>query len=231
MVWSAADGSGAIKPLRHPNWVTHAAFSPDFQRIITACADGIARVWESESGKRIWPDLHHSDVLDRVEYSPDGRLILTASMDGIVRLWRADTLEPLSLNSILTHAERVTSAAFDPSGNKIVTACADGSVRVWDFAGTVATPAPEQRWYSALANRFLTVSNNFGHSFDALTGSPASPMINLGASVEHLIQNRDGQFAAKPVATGAENSPATRHRPHAPSCCTCALAMLAKPRF
>src|SRR5205807_4985390 len=128
-------------------------FSQDSRTIMTACEDGIARSWEVESGKRVRPDLHHNDVLCCVDYSPDGGLILTASLDGVVRLWRSDTLEPLSLNPILTHAERVTSAAFDSDGHRIVTACADGSVKVWDFAGAITSPWAISRIYSARTNR------------------------------------------------------------------------------
>jgi WD40 repeat protein len=105
-------------------------------------------------------------------------------------------LEPLSLNPILTHPERVTSAAFDPIGHKIVTASADGTVRIWDIAGAVNAPFPLTRAYNRRASRFLTVSNNTVQLFDALTELPAGGAIRLQSDVEYTMQSRDGQFVA-----------------------------------
>src|SRR5205807_1488281 len=119
-----------------------------------------------------------------VEYSPDGRFILTASLDGIVRLWRSDTLEPISVNPIITHREPVTCAAFDPTGHRIVTGCVDGSVRVWDFAGGLSSPPTVSRSYSTRGNRFVTLTNQTAQVFDALTEAGVSPILKSQAAVE-----------------------------------------------
>ena len=44
-------------PLRHTNWVTHAAFNMDGSRVVTAGADTTACVWDATTGQRITPFL------------------------------------------------------------------------------------------------------------------------------------------------------------------------------
>jgi WD40 repeat protein/basic membrane lipoprotein Med (substrate-binding protein (PBP1-ABC) superfamily) len=73
----------------HKGSLWDLAFSPDGTRLVTAGADGAARVWDVESSKEVFSlHGHHLDVMGAA-YSPDGNLIGTASLDGFLRLWDA----------------------------------------------------------------------------------------------------------------------------------------------
>ncbi|MGK3967413.1 protein kinase [Sorangium sp. So ce118] len=120
--------------LSHPDWVLHAGYSPDGMRIVTACADGTARVWNADGTGEPVVLRGHQDYVTSAAFSPDGMRIVTASHDRTARVWNADgTGEPVVLRG---HEDRVVSAAFSPDGKRIVTASWDKTARVWNADGT-----------------------------------------------------------------------------------------------
>ena len=114
--------------------VSSAAWSPDGQRIVTACSDNTAWVWKADgTGEPLILRGHEAWVFSAA-FSPDGQRIVTASEDKTARVWKADgTGEPLVLRG---HEAWVLSAAFSPDGQRIVTASEDKTVRVWKADGT-----------------------------------------------------------------------------------------------
>jgi WD40 repeat protein len=141
-VWDVLKGEPVTPPLKHGGkqlgrggWVGaihHTAFSRDGRRVVTAAADGTARVWDAETGEPVTPPLPHADQVNHAAFSPDGHRVITASDDGTARVWDAATGRPISAS--LRHGARVTLASFGPDGRQVVTACADETVRVWDAA-------------------------------------------------------------------------------------------------
>ncbi|XYH98714.1 protein kinase domain-containing protein [Sorangium sp. So ce1128] len=121
--------------LSHPDLVMRAGYSPDGLRIVTACADGAARVWSADgTGEPVVLLRGHQDYVSSAAFSPDGKRIVTASHDRTARVWNADgTGEPVVLGG---HEDRVASAAFSPDGKRIVTASWDKTARVWNADGT-----------------------------------------------------------------------------------------------
>jgi len=86
-VWEAASGRPVSPPLRHRGNVFRAAFSPDDRWVVTASADGTARIWEAATGQPVSPPLPHKGVVWSARFSPDGKRVVTASGDGKARLW------------------------------------------------------------------------------------------------------------------------------------------------
>ncbi|WP_437798870.1 nSTAND1 domain-containing NTPase [Sorangium sp. So ce693] len=120
--------------LSHPDWVMHARYSPGGERIVTACADGAARVWNADGTGEPIVLRGHGDRVASATFSPDGKRVVTASHDRTARVWNADgTGEPIVLRG---HGDRVASATFSPDGKRIVTASHDRTVRVWNADGT-----------------------------------------------------------------------------------------------
>lgn len=113
----------------HSDLVLQASFSPDGARILTASADGSARIWDATAA--IVTELKgHSRSVRSATFSRDGKWIVTASLDGTARVWDAATGETRA--ELRGHTRDVTSAAFSPDGTMIVTASDDGTARVWD---------------------------------------------------------------------------------------------------
>ncbi|WP_437928037.1 protein kinase [Sorangium sp. So ce291] len=120
--------------LSHPDWVMYAAYSPDGKRLVTACADGAARVWNADGTGTPVILRGHEDRVASAAFSPDGKLIVTASYDRTARVWNADgTGAPVVLRG---HQSQVTSATFSPDGKRIATASWDRTARVWNADGS-----------------------------------------------------------------------------------------------
>ena len=114
----------------HSSWVTAVAWSPDGHHILTASADGTARIWDATTGDNTLT-LTHTNTVTAVAWSPDGHHILTASADGTARIWDATTGNN-TLTLTLTHTNTVTTVAWSPDGHHILTASRDRTTRIWD---------------------------------------------------------------------------------------------------
>src|SRR2546426_914906 len=118
--------------LKDEREVSRAAFSPEGDRVVTASADGTARVWGAVSGRTI-TTLKHDNVVRYAAFSRDGELVVTASQDNTARVWNAVTGEPVSPTP-LRHRNWVTCANFSHDGRWVVTNSTDDMEQVWDVA-------------------------------------------------------------------------------------------------
>src|SRR5204862_302112 len=111
--------------------LTSAAFSPSGAQIVTAGADGTARVWDAETGRELRALLGHTGGVTSGAFSPGGVQIVTASGDGTARVWDAKTAkELLKLDG---YTDVVTDAALSHDGHLILTTSGDGVARL-DYA-------------------------------------------------------------------------------------------------
>jgi WD40 repeat protein len=103
--------------------VLSAAFSLDGGRIVTASADGTARIWEATTGRRITMLRGHDDTVWSAAFSSNIARIVTASADRTVRIWNAMT------------GREITRVALDAA----VTALAvhDGNIALGDALGRI----------------------------------------------------------------------------------------------
>lgn len=72
----------------HDDWVRDINASPNGELLVTASADGTARIWSSRSRVPIAVLRGHTAQVNRAMFSPDGKRVVTASDDGNVRVWQ-----------------------------------------------------------------------------------------------------------------------------------------------
>src|SRR5205085_11825237 len=83
----ARTGERLGNPLKHGALVSHAAFSPSGEVLLTSGVDHLARLWRTRTGEAVGEGLRHLDVVTLGAFSPDSRLVATASLDGMIHLW------------------------------------------------------------------------------------------------------------------------------------------------
>jgi WD40 repeat protein len=172
-----------VTVMRHPQGVKALDLSPDGRRMVTACADGKARIWDLATGQIEGVPLAHRAPVSFAAVSPDGRLVATASEDGTARLWNLRTGAPQG--PPLRHEREVAVVRFSPDGRVAATASADGSAGLWETAtgrhlftlrhgGTVWALA-----FSADGELLATASEDGeARTWDVRTGRPVAKFLH-----------------------------------------------------
>ncbi len=129
----------AASVLGHGDILYSAVFSADGTKVLTASADGTARVWNADgAGEPVILSGHESWV-GSAAFSADGTRIVTASGDGTARVWNVEGPErrPSGKPVVLRgHESHVYSAAFNADATQVVTVSLDATARVWNVDGT-----------------------------------------------------------------------------------------------
>ena len=117
-----------VREVRHDQPVIAAELSPDGQRLLTASADGTARLWRVRDGASLGV-MPHRGAVSWAGFSPDGSRVLTASKDGTARLWDGGNAVPIG--RAMLHGSPVLAASWSPAGDRILTR-SYREVRLWD---------------------------------------------------------------------------------------------------
>ena len=128
-VWEVATGRLRFA-LQATAEVQTAEVCPLGRRIVTAHADGRARVWDATTGAMIQTLSGHRGRLRSAVFSPDGARILTVGYsDGRAAVWDVATGEVLLQLSAL-------DAYFSPAtgGDQVVSLSIRKAAEVWDLA-------------------------------------------------------------------------------------------------
>ncbi|MEU6726489.1 WD40 repeat domain-containing protein [Nonomuraea wenchangensis] len=121
--------------------VIEAAFNADGSRLVTAGADGTARIWSvDESGLAAEGEPltgHTGPVLSSV-FGRSGQVVVTSGGDGTTRVWDVTTHRQIgaSLTGLPGEAQTV---AIDPGGTTVVTGDTKGNIHRWEV-GRPADP-------------------------------------------------------------------------------------------
>lgn len=123
VVWSVDDAAPFGAAIEHPNGpqreLRMARFSPDGTLIVTAGADGTARVWEMNSRKEVAVLKKHDAVVTSARFSFDGKMLVTTAADGEILVWDTTKWELTGAPMVLPG--EVRSAVIGPN-NQFVAA-------------------------------------------------------------------------------------------------------------
>jgi WD40 repeat protein/tRNA A-37 threonylcarbamoyl transferase component Bud32 len=146
--WTLPDiAAGPV--LRHRGIVWSGTYSPDGNRVVTACGDGAARIWNPLTGESLLKPMRHEKDVFSARFSPNGKWILTTSDDGTARVWDASTAEPVS--PFLRHAANIWMGAFSPDSRWVATGSSDQTVRIWDSLSGL--PLSDPLWHQTALGR------------------------------------------------------------------------------
>lgn len=120
-----------FQPFAHPAEVLGAAFSPDGNSIVTACADRNARIWNLEQPGDPLVLKGHTDKVWSVAFSADGKWVATGSEDTTAIVWNAATGKQV-IQPLQGHSAGITAVAFYANGERLITGSRDETARVWD---------------------------------------------------------------------------------------------------
>ncbi|MFZ9689276.1 MAG: c-type cytochrome domain-containing protein [Phycisphaerales bacterium] len=133
-VHRAGDGGLVHRIVKHTDWVTAVAYSPDGVLLATADRGGGLHVWEGESGAPYMSLGGHPAAIRGLDWSPDGNVVVTCGEDGRVRMWELSSGGMAKEWS--AHAPGALHVGIGRDGS-IVTAGRDRLVKVWTASGSM----------------------------------------------------------------------------------------------
>lgn len=194
---AAAHSAPLGPPLRHGDALTAVRFAFDGARLLTASADGTARLWNAATGEPLAPPLAHGAAVRSAALSPDATRLATAGDDGAVRLW--DAASARAVGPPLRHAASVAAVAFSPDGKRLITASHDATARLWDGStGATLFTFTHRGWVTCAAfspdgKRLVTASRDFtARVWDARTGALVGQPLRHDGPVRCAAFSADG---------------------------------------
>jgi WD40 repeat protein len=185
----------------HTGPVVRAVFSADRSKVLTASADGTARIWEAATGKTLQELKGHTGPVSTAVFSEDGSKVLTTSGDLTARIWEAATGK--TLQELKGHTGPVYSAVFNADGSKVLTASLNSPMRIWEaatgkmlqeFKGRTLSPE-----FIVDGSRLLTAKMEAVQILEAATGKTLHEFKGHTDPVASAVLSADG---SKLLTTG-----------------------------
>jgi WD40 repeat protein len=182
-------------------------WSPDGRRLLTASADGTAKIWEPSSGKELL-SLDHDDRVIIALWSDDGTQVLTVeSGSWNIILWDSYSGEKIVVME--GHTKLVTCADWSQDGSRVLSGSVDMTARVWDaktgeLLRSLEHPGAVQktRW-SPSGETFVTMGEDAPVIWDASTGEQ---IITLKGHTEYIWDGRWSPKGDRLLTTAEDNS-------------------------
>ncbi len=205
-LWRPETGEQVGKTMQHEDYVWHATFSYDGQRIASASNDRTARLWDVTTGEPTTEPLRHATYVTRVFWTRDNQQVLTAETGGQVRIWNANT--GAVQQATIQHGGFLVTTSLSPSGRIVVTGSGDGLARVWSrVSGWEITPVLQQQGtISAIAidrqDRQVAIASHDG----------TVRLWDLAATVPHVVElHHDDEVLSSRISADGHRVLTTSH--------------------
>lgn len=110
--------------------ITSLAWSPNGERIASACNDHLVRISGIEAGYLSMElKIDNSTFKNALSWSPSGQHLAIAGNDKLVRLWSVAKLKETYIYH--GHSGYVMSVSWSPNGSQLASAGVDRTIQVW----------------------------------------------------------------------------------------------------
>lgn len=182
----------------HTADINSVAFSPDGRNVVTASADGTARVWDAATGASLGELRGHNGSVNSASFSPDGKFIVTAGTDATVRVWDAGQFS--FVRKIGEYPMSVSSAEYSPDGRFIVATSYDFAWVCDPNRGTVIrtldghTDKVNSAAFSPDSHLIVTASaDSTARVWNAETGESIATLLDHKGPVLNAMFSQDGR--------------------------------------
>jgi len=210
-VWSTANKDFLAGELRHPQAVVGIDFDPENRRLVTSCADGLARVFAID-GKQLaahtlFPSTPHAVSTNL--YLATGFCatfvkntgLLVSKDHSAVRLLDADT--GAEIRRFVPPREYVTTIRVSPDRSTLII-CGKRTCQLWDAArpdgAMISLEQPEgvlDAAFHPAGNSVVTAGlNGRAHFWSVPGGEPLDAPLPHQDSVKHVAYSSSGKFLA-----------------------------------
>jgi WD40 repeat protein len=146
-VYSTESGSLVRSLVKHTEWITAIAYSPDGKLLATGDRAGNVHLWDAVSGGVVLPLAEHKASVTSLTWRSDSQVLVSSGEDGLIVWWdvakgwpaisKADSHPPQRPAGVFGKiANGVLHASFGPGG-ELVTCGRDRTVRVWASDGNL----------------------------------------------------------------------------------------------
>lgn len=198
--------------------VNSAVFSADGAAVLTAGADGTAKIWSALTGECTQTFLSHSaSSCISAAYSADGETVLATFADHTAKVWSTNTGE--CVQTLWGHRGALVSAVFSADGSAVLIASTDGAAKIWntrtgEFTHTFAHGKPLSfAVFSADGTAVLTAScDGIAQIWSVTTGKctqtlcPEADILGFRSAMVSAVFSSDGSVVL--TASADEDLPA-----------------------
>lgn len=117
-------------PSGHNDIIFDIEFNKDSTKLLSASADGTAKLWNINTGTEIATLNAHSDEVTAAIFVNDS-LAATASADKTIILWNLKTFQPL--DTIEAHQDRITCIDATKNSKYLVSGSKDKTLKLWNI--------------------------------------------------------------------------------------------------
>ena len=145
-VFSSVDGVLLHTLVKHTDWITVMAYSPNGKLLATADRVGNIHLWDATNGGVVLPLSEHKASVTSLAWRSDSQVLASCGEDGLIVWWEVAKGWP-AISKVDAHppqrpagvfgriANGVLDAAFGPKG-ELITCGRDKFVRIWANDGT-----------------------------------------------------------------------------------------------